>query len=357
MIRSKEGTFARVIEVDASYGEGGGQLLRTAVALSALTGAAVDLVNVRAKRTRPGLAAQHLAAVRAVASLCEARCEGLEPRSTRLRFAPGKPPSGGELRVDVGTAGSVTLVLQALVPVLLAARGAARIVVTGGTDVRQAPTWDYFHHVLLPLLAAMGLNVQAAIDRRGYFPAGGGEASVEVEPGVPGPLVLHAPRAPWQIEGVAHVAHLPATIAERMRAAAAAALQKEVHIDARGVAPDEAIGAGGAITVWARSDAVLLGASRVAERGVRAEALGEAVGNELAADMESGATLDVHAADQVLVYAAMAKGGSRFAARALSSHALTAMWLIPKFLPARFAVEKKDGLAQIGVEPGQPGRS
>jgi RNA 3'-phosphate cyclase len=312
---------------------------------------------VRAKRQRPGLAPQHLAAVRAVGELCGARCEGLELRSMRLRFAPGMRPAGGELAVNVGTAGSVTLVLQALVPVLLDARAPARLVVTGGTDVRQAPSWDYFCRVLLPLLARMGLRVDASIMRRGYYPRGGGQVAVEVEPGVPEPLAPGKPKSAWQIAGEAHVANLPATIAERMRSAALTSLGREARIETRALARGEAIGTGGAVTLWARSDAVLLGASRVAERGVRAEALGEAAASELAADLQSGATLDLHAADQVLVYAAMAKGKSRFSARALSSHARTAMWLIPKFLPARFSVEEKGGLAHIGVEPGQLERS
>ena len=346
-----------MIEVDASYGEGGGQLLRTAVALAALTASAVELVNVRAKRARPGLAPQHLAAVRAVASACDARCEGLELRSTRLRFVPGMRPAGGELAVDVGTAGSVTLVLQALVPVLLGACAPTRVVVRGGTDVRQAPSWDYFCRVLLPHLARMRLRVHASVTRRGYYPRGGGEVAIEVEPGVPEPLVLRPARGPWRIAGEAHVANLPVAIAERMRSAAAAALGRDARIETRLLGRGEAIGTGGAVTVWAQSDAALLGASRVAERGVRAETLGDAVGSELAADLQSGATLDAHAADQVLVYAAMAKGESGFAARAVSSHARTAMWLIPKFLPARFSVAEKDGLAHVRVEGGQLERS
>lgn len=347
-----------MIEVDASYGEGGGQLLRTAVALSALTGREVRLVGIRAKRARPGFAAQHLAAVRAVAALCDAHCEGLALGSTWLRFSPRTQPPGGEARVDVGTAGSVTLVLQALLPVLLSARAATRLVVTGGTDVRQAPTWDYFSRVLLPLLARMGLRVRASAMRRGYYPRGGGEVSVEVEPGAPQALILdRAPPGPWQIAGEAHVARLPLAIAERMRSAALACLGGEARIEARLLGAGEAIGAGGAITLWAESDLTVLGASRVAERGVRAEALGDAVGQELAADLASGATLDLHASDQLLVYAALAPGRSRFAARALSTHACTAIWLLAKFLPARFSVVEEAGLARISVEAAQLVRS
>lgn len=347
-----------MIELDASHGEGGGQLLRTAVALSALTGKALHLCNVRAKRAKPGLAPQHLAAVRAVAALCEARCEGLELAATALTFEPRAQPAGGELRVDVGTAGSVTLVLQALLPILVSAPRASRVVVTGGTDVRQAPTWDYFCEVLLRLLGRMGLRVRACIARRGYYPRGGGEVVVEVVPGRPQPLLLQEAENSnrWSIAGDAHVAELPLSIAERMRDAARSALAGEASIRVRALGFDEAQGTGGAITLWAESRAGLLGASRVAERGVRAETLGAAAGAELAADMTNRATLDVHAADQVLVYTAMATGESRFAVRAVSSHARTVMWLIEQFLPARFAAVERGALTSINTAPRQGGR-
>ncbi len=336
-----------MIELDGSHGEGGGQLVRLAVALGALTGKPLRLANVRANRARPGLAPQHLAAVRAVQALCAARCEGLELRSTAFSFEPRSRPAGGELRVDVGTAGSVTLVLQALLPILLAARARSGVVVTGGTDVRQAPSWDYFCEVLLRLLGRMGARVRASVVRRGYYPRGGGEVAVEAAPGVPRPLVLPQEPGPRRIAGAAHVANLPLSIAERMRDAAAAALKESAMIEAQALERDAAAGTGGAITVWAESDAGLLGATRVAERGVRAEALGQAVGAELAADLAAGATLDVHAADQVLVYMAMAKGRSSFTTRAVSSHAHTAMWLLAQFLPARFAVEAEGALWRV----------
>ena len=338
-----------MIEIDGSYGEGGGQLVRTAVALSALTGTPLRLHNVRASRARPGLAPQHLAAVRAVAALCDARCEGLGLRAGAFTFEPRSRPAGGELRVDVGTAGSVTLVLQALLPVLLAARGPSRVVVTGGTDVRLAPSWDYFCEVLLRLLARMRVRVRASIARRGYYPHGGGEVALEVEPGAPAPLDLRQQPSSWRIAGEAHVANLPLTIAERMRDAARAALRRDAAIGARVLGREQAWGTGGAITLWAESDAGLLGASRVAERGVPAETLGAAVGQELAADIAGGAMLDMHAADQILVYLAMAEGRSSFTTRAVSSHARAAMWLIPQFLAARFAIEEEGGLSRVSA--------
>jgi RNA 3'-phosphate cyclase len=196
----------------------------------------------------------------------------------------------------------------------------------------------------------MGLRVRARLARRGYYPRGGGEVVVEVEPGVPAPLDLRQRPLAWRIAGEAHVANLPLTIAERMRDMACAALAREAAIGTRMLGREEARGTGGSITVWAESDAGLLGASRVAERGLRAEALGEAVGRSLAADIAGGATLDMHAADQVLVYLAIARGSSSITARTVSSHARTAMWLIPQFLAARFAVEEEGALSRIRVE-------
>jgi RNA 3'-terminal phosphate cyclase (ATP) len=333
-----------MIDVDGAYGEGGGQLVRTAAAAAAVTGKPFHIRNVRASRRRPGLASQHLAALRAVAGLCQARCEGLELRSTAFTFEPRARPAGGELRVEVGTAGSVTLVLQALVPVLLEARHASRVVVTGGTDVIQAPTWDYFRHVLIGLLGRLGLRVRAALVRRGYYPGGGGEVAVDIEPGRPAPFAFSTLVSP-SVKGAAHVGALPLSIAERMRASALAAVPRAA-IEAT---TEQSSGPGGAVTLWAEDAQGVLGAARVAQRGVRAETLGESAGAELAADLAAGAALDAHAADQVLVYLALARGESSFTARGLSSHARTAMWLLPQFLPVRFAVSRDGVLWRVHV--------
>lgn len=337
-----------MIEVDGSFGEGGGQLVRTAVALSAITGKGVRLQNVRAKRDKPGLAPQHLAAVRAVGSLCGAECAGLDLRSRAFTFAPGTM-RGGAFRFDVGTAGSVTLVLQALLPVLACASVPSRVTVVGGTDVRAAPPFDYLCHVLLALLGRMGIRIKCRVIRRGYYPRGGGEVEVAVAPARPHPLTLDPPHRPLRIDGHAHVANLPAHIAERMRAAALARLDAyPAHIHTATLGSAEAIGPGGAVVVWARTEQSVIGAGRVAQRGVRAETLGDEAGAELAADLAAGAALDVHAADQVLVYLALTGSGG-FTARTVTSHARTAMWLIEQFLPVRFEVGTAGDLARVEV--------
>jgi RNA 3'-phosphate cyclase len=337
-----------MLEIDGAYGEGGGQLVRTAVALAAITGTPVRLANVRAKRDKPGLAPQHLAAVRAVASVCGAECAGLELRSQAFTFAPGAL-RGGTFRFDVGTAGSITLVLQALLPVLACAPEATRVTVVGGTDVRAAPPLDYLAHVLLALVDRMGVRVSLHAHRRGYYPRGGGEVEAAVTPTRPSPLVVEGRQETARVDGLAHVANLPAHIAERMRAAALARLGAvPAHVATSVLGGDEAIGQGGAIVLWARTDESVLGAGRVAERGVRAETLGDAAGGELAADLAADAALDVHAADQLLVWLALA-GGGRFTAREVTSHARTAIWLIEQFLPVRFDVGAAGAVARIEV--------
>jgi RNA 3'-phosphate cyclase len=326
--------------IDGAYGEGGGQLLRSAVALSALTGTSVRIQSIRARREPPGLAPQHLAAVRAVAEICDARCAGATLRSTDIAFVPG-PLRCGSFAFDVGTAGSGVLVLQALLPLLVSAPGPSRVTITGGTDVRGAPSVDYLTHVLLPLLATMGARVAAVVARRGYYPRGGGIIDVQVAPAPLRPLQLRGTGPLRTISGLAHVAHLPESIAGRMRNAALAELgrlSQSATCATAVLGEDAAIGRGGAIALWAEHEHTVLGTSRVAERGVPAESLGAAAGRELAADLACGGTLDIHAADQVLVYCALARGESTFTARALSTHAQTAMWLIEQLLPVTFTV-------------------
>lgn len=340
-----------VIEIDGSYGEGGGQLVRTAVALSAVTGKAIRIVKARVKRRKPGLAPQHLAAVRAVAEICAADTAGLELRAVSFTFSPRRL-KGGTFRFDIGTAGSITLVLQALIPALLASGEPARVVVTGGTDIWQAPPADYLSAVMGRHLTRMGARLQFDVVRRGYYPRGGGEIAVEISPGSLRPVNLTAVGALRGVHGVAHVANLPAHIAERMRESMLAALGPFAHgagIDTRVLADAEAGGRGGAVAAWAQTEHSVLGAARVARLGVRAETLGEAVGRELRADLEAGATADVHAADQLLVYLALAGGESSFTAREITRHAETAMWLIERLLPVRFTTERVGTRFRIGV--------
>jgi RNA 3'-phosphate cyclase len=342
-----------LLEVDGAQGEGGGQILRTALALAALRRRPVRVTDVRAGRPKPGLARQHLTAVQALAALCEAKTEGVRVGSREVVFRPGRL-RGGPITADVGTAGSVTLVLQAcLLPALFAA-APSRLRIRGGTDVRWSPPADYTARVFLPLLARLGGRVSLRILRRGYYPRGGGEVEVTVEPVTAlRPFRVEAPGPLRRIEGVAHVANLPGEIATRMKRSALKALVGvgETKVQEAVLGPTEAEGRGGALVLWAETERTLLGASAVAERGVPAEALGQRAAEALAADLTAGATLDVHAADQLLPYLPLAEGPSTLRVREVTGHIETLLGLLPQFVDATFRTAEEDGTTRVEVRP------
>lgn len=344
-------------EIDGSYGEGGGQLVRTSVALAAITGQSVHLFNIRAKRNNPGLAPQHFTGVKAAAALCGGTVEGLEEARTReIIFRPASL-RGGQFDFHVGTAGSITLVLQAVLPLAAICGEHVLMNISGGTDVPAAPPLDYFRYILLPLLLRMGVKAKIEVLCRGYYPRGGGSIAVEVEPSPAfKPLLLDKSGALAGIHGAAHISNLPAHIVHRMAVSALAELSNfpTPVIDCAEFGRDEAIGSGGAILLAADMGNTTLGASAVAQRGVPAERLGSLAGQLLREEILSGATLDIHASDQVLIYLALgAMNGaiSSFLARSLSSHAATTIWLLEQFLPVRFDIGKQQGLVHISAGP------
>ena len=341
-----------MLEIDGSYGEGGGQIVRMAVALSALTSTPVRLVNVRAKRKKPGLAAQHATAIRAVAKMCDARVEGAEVGSEAFVFEPGAT-HGGRFSFDVGTAGSITLVLQACLPAAFRA-GDTELEIRGGTDVPWSPPLDYFGHVFLGLLRKMGGRAEVEIATRGYYPRGGGLVRIRIEsPAKWRPLVLPSRGGITQIAGRAHASNLPEDVVARMKSAAIAALSSvsTVRIHTETLGPDRANGPGGAIVVWAETPETILGASAIAEKGKRAEKVGSEAATGLLKEIESRATLDIHASDQILVYAALASGPSQFLVREVTGHARTMMWLLGSFGGTQFRVVPEGGLQRVVITP------
>ena len=342
-----------MLEVDGAHGEGGGQLLRMTVALSAMTRTPVRIGRIRGGRPNPGLAAQHVTAVQAVAALCGAEVQGLEVGSKGIEFRPGAIASG-RLSFDVGTAGAVTLVLQALLPVSALGAGPVQVRLVGGTDVRWSPPVDYFTRVFLPLLRGIGVHVDLEVPRRGYYPRGGGIVEAVIEPRPTwSALSLGNPESIQRVRGIAHVSNLAEDIPKRMKHAALRRLHgiQDAKIEERVYRGEEAVGQGGGLTLWGESDGIRLGSDALAERGKPSERIGEETAASLKAELEAGATLDVHAADQVLVYLSRADGPSQFVVREVSQHMETMMWLLPQFLPCRFHVVRDGPRSRVTVEP------
>jgi len=334
-----------MLEIDGSHGEGGGQTLRTAVAVAAATGKDIHIMNIRARRQTPGLAAQHSAAVDCVAKMCSARVEGNKVGSKELTFKPSAV-KGGSYQVDVGTAGSIPLVLQAGILAAAFADGEVTLTVTGGTDVRKAPSMDYLRFVTARMLSKVALSVALEVKKRGYYPRGGGEVVAKIQPASLAPFKVEGPGRLLNIKGNVHVANLPADILKRMKTSALAELKSYPAKTSCDEETAEGVGEGTGITLYCETEYSILGASALGERGLRAENVGAVAGRELAAELKAGASLDVHMADQMSPYLALGKGGS-FTIKEVTSHQETVMWLMNLMTGATFKTEKKYGLQRV----------
>ena len=328
------------MRIDGSYGEGGGQILRTAIALSVITNKSVEIVNIRSNRPDPGIKPQHYVAIKSIEDLCGGESTGLEIGSSHLLFKPGEL-KGGNYKFDVGTAGSITLVFQALLLSALKTHEPITINVKGGTDVRWAPSWDYFNQVFLCLLKKMGVSVDAHLIKRGYYPKGGGEGSLTINPSDKiSPLCLDEKQNFTKINGVIHSANLPEDISTRMKHAAIKTLMKK-NIEADITVEDKpSISTGIGITLWTGSDGAILGSTMLGERGVPAEKIGGDAALQILRDIESGANIDVYAFDQLVPYFAIANNGSACVVREVSNHAKTNMWLVKQFFDVDFKLER-----------------
>ncbi len=341
-----------MIEIDGAHGEGGGQLLRMAVALAALRGTPVRISRIRAGRPNPGLAPQHVTAVQAVARLCSAEVDGLESGASRIVFRPGTIV-GGAHAFDVGTAGSVTLVLQACLPVAFAAPEAVQLHVTGGTDVRWAPPLDSFSRVFLPWIRRIGGTADLVLHRRGYYPRGGGSVEIITHPVTSwSGLQLLEPGRVARVRGIAHVANLSDDIPKRITHAAMRRLHgmEDVKIEERVYRGEEAVGQGGALVLWAETEHSLLGADSLAERGKASERVGVEAAASLSEESAAGAAVDVHTADQILPYLALAPGPSSFTVREVTGHLRSMAWLIGQILGRNVEFQNVGSVWRVKVE-------
>ena len=337
-----------MLEIDGSFGEGGGQILRTSVSLSAVTGTSVKVANIRANRPNPGLAPSHVTSIEAVAELCDAEVDGLYPGSKELVFRP-RQLTGGDFEFDVGTAGSISLVLTScLLPAVLS-KARVRLKVKGGTDVRWSPPIDHVSTVHIPLLARFGALCSIELLARGFYPEGGGEVVTEIAPsgGLTGVRLPEQGRI-LAINGIAYAQNLPDHIVSRMKHSVAKKLVGFRNLRIEGdLRKGPSTGAG--IVLAAECENTVIGATGLGAKGVRAEALGENVASDLAETIASGATVDEHMLDQILPYMAVAHGSSSVIADDLTEHARTNIWVIEKFFPNKFNVSKRGGLTEIAT--------
>ena len=347
-----------MIEVDGSIGEGGGAVLRTALALSAVSRNPIHIYNIRARRTKPGLQPQHLRGVEALTELANARIDGLRLNSTELTFEPSFI-EGGKYRVDIGTAGSTTLILQILMPAAAFASDLVEVEITGGTDNPMAIPIDFLKNVTLPILRKMGYRGEAECVRRGHYPRGGGVVRAYIEPLEKlQALKLTELGKVVRIAGVAHCVRLPAHIATRMAHAASMLLIKagyskvDIKAESYGPARDPHLGPGAGIVLWAETErGAILGASSLGRPGKPAEQVGREAAESLARQLDTGCVVDRYLTDQLIPYMALADGSSDITSTELTSHTLTNISLVEQIIGVKFEVEGKlGGPGKIHVE-------
>jgi RNA 3'-terminal phosphate cyclase (ATP) len=332
------------VALDGSQGEGGGQILRSALALSVVYGRPFSIEKIRAGRPKPGLRRQHLACVRAAAALCGAVVQGDEVGSQRLRFEPTSElvPS---LEIDIGSAGSTALVVQTLLPALLIAPHPITATVRGGTHNPMAPSLDFLIEVFVPMVAAMGGEVELACQRHGFAPAGGGEVRLACAPRPLHPIELMEAGPVVRQRAVAVTARLPTHVAERELAMVRGELGwTEAECEVRAV---EAAGAGNALLLYAeRAGGGRELVTGLGERGTRAELVARRTCAELRAWLDAEVPVGEHLADQLLLPMLLA-GGGRFRCHPLSLHTETNIETIAAFVPERRPRVAQDGGAWI----------
>jgi RNA 3'-phosphate cyclase len=329
-----------MLEIDSSRGEGGGQMVRTSVALSAITGVPTKLTRIRETRPTTGLSKQHNTAINAVAMMTGSKVEGNTAGSSELTFCPGNEENS-YLKLDIGSAGSISLVLQA---VLLAARKNKHkltVDITGGTNVMWAPPLDSYDLVLFPLMKKMGINASLKIVERGFYPIGGGHAVITLDPiGKISPLDIDDLGRLKYIKVRCFTQHLPDRIVKEMVDACVRTLGDNYDVE---VELQNSVGnsRGAGLVLVANYENGKLSSNVLTSRGHPTEQSGIDAAKDLLQEMNTGSTIDVHTADQLLPYMAMAEGKSSFVVSRISKHLLSQMDTLESFLNVRFGVERK----------------
>jgi len=344
-----------VLEIDGSQKSGSGTILRLSISLAGILGEPLHIYNVRQKRTQPGLRPQHLEAALTATKLCNAEIKGASLGSRELWFKPNEI-SGGEIHAEIGTAGSIPMLFLTILPLCAFAKRAVRVhVVKGGTDVRNAPTINFLKHVLLPILERMGLKTSLTVQKYGYYPKGMGEVFLEVQPcDRLASLQLEESGSIEQLEGISVCTFLKdRRVAERQAKAANQHLRAQGYEARIRVVNDRSnpFQKGSSIVLWAESNTgALLGGDAIGELRKPSEAVGREAAENLLREVRARATVDVHLADMLVPYVALADGNSIYLTRAVTEHLETNIWLVQEIMGVKFRVIRIGDLYRIEKE-------
>jgi RNA 3'-phosphate cyclase len=328
--------------------EAGGQILRVALGLASILGKGVRITNIRGARPKPGLKTQHLEGVLAIGKLCDASINGARLWSREIEFRPRELRSK-KLRIRISTAGSIGLLFQSLqLAAAFTEQGVEICTEGGGTVGKWAPPITYVQHVFLPLVAKMGYRAEVDVLRHGFYPKGGASVRITVHPiRKLSSLILDERGEVQEVRGVSLVGSLPARIASRQAHAAEDELRRaglEAEIETRVVRTHSP---GTCIVLWARTENSILGADAIGERGLPAERVGTAAARRLVKSVESNAALDLHMADQILPFLALADSFSRVSVESVTTHCLTNAGVIERLLPVKFSLDEDKGMISV----------
>ncbi|MAH21237.1 RNA 3'-phosphate cyclase [Candidatus Bathyarchaeota archaeon] len=329
-----------MIEVDGSVGEGGGQVLRTAVTMSAILGVPVHVNNIRFGRNPPGLRNQHISAIKCVAMLCNANVENLHIGSNSISFFP-KNIESAEIKLDVGTAGSITLVLQSAIPVATYADKDVKLEIVGGTDVNWSPTADYFERIVRPAYRGLGISFEMEIVRRGYYPQGCGIMRIVVHPSRIHTINLNSTIKP-EPKVISVCSQLPKAVAERQLSSAADYLRDQgMEVGSSVVQVSEANSPGSSILVYnsTNENGPFIGTDALGEKGKLAEQVGFEAGASFAREYKTGANVDSHLGDMLVTPLSLAKGISSYKVPFITPHLVTNLYVASLLSGSRYRIE------------------
>jgi len=341
-----------MLEIDGSQKSGSGTILRLSIALAGVIGEPLHIYNIRQRRGQPGLRPQHLESVITASKLCNAETKGVTLGSRELWFKPDEIVSG-EIRAEIGTAGSIPMLLLTILPLCAYAKGAVRVhVVKGGTDVRHAPTINYLKCVFLPMLERMGLKASLIVQKYGYYPKGMGEVFLEVQPcSKLTPIRLEEFGTVEKLRGVSVSTFLEnRKVAERQAKAANRYLRGHGFEAKIQVVDDRSnpLQKGSSLVLWAEtSTGALFGGDAIGELRKPSEVVGREAAENLFREIEAQATVDTHLADMLIPYIALANDNSVYLTRDVTAHLDTNMWLAQKILGTKFQVKKVGNLHKV----------
>jgi|SRR5579885_1008214 RNA 3'-terminal phosphate cyclase (ATP) len=331
------------IRIDGSFGEGGGQIIRSAVALSAITGKPVEIENIRKNRKVPGLRPQHMLGIKILSKICQAKVEGLHVSSTSLKFHPSQGLNL-DLREDIGTAGSISLILQVLIPAVSLLKKSLKLSITGGTDVPWSPTLDYTKYVLSDAFSRVGINFTSEVKKRGYYPKGGGLVETQIEPCKSLTSISLLERKTQHAKLLCSYSHISKDIIEKEVDIAKAILEKNGFSCYITITEYSALDKGCSILVFSSDSSSVIGSDIIYQKNVNG--LGESVATKF---VKSGLGVDLYLSDMLVVPLSLIRDTSTYRVKEITKHLETNLFVASKITGCKYGIGKLDDGFEVRI--------